>query len=337
MVEPDLDRHAVHVLVLCARAPRTAYALKRALRFHRISSAQAQRDKLLERGLLRCLESKTGRHERPCVTTILGMVHLLVAKDPPLEWIARIAKNHSQLLPHVFGNWQHLSVFEAPAFLRSSDPQNRPDAIVSRALVSACREFLEAPPRRVRFIFDTGEFKKVRSRWSKSPLSSVYPTVDDYVEEVLREFLEPRALLLDDLLYSSIGASPLWHRRTTSDALERNLLCFTISANPDLCAFSRNYFWQQRLEAIQEVKDTERAEVRILARDEEPQSMRAAFPSLEEILRWEHHCIQQHGYIPFIASWSGKGIRREYAKPEDIRICPKCHACLADAEAPAST
>jgi len=316
----------VKVLRLCTTKERTAYELKKNLRLKSISAAQAQRDKLVKSGMLISSGATSGRNEKPCRTTLLGLVHLYARKEPSSREIFRIAEKYISSLPHIFPNWRYLKNFEAPAFLRARGSQSRADSIVSKRFARACKDLLDAPPRSILFTFDPDEFRAIRSAWSKNPLRQVYLTVDQYIEKQLQNFLEPQALLLNEMLHSSWtrAASPRY-RMASSHAFERQLLSFVIAGNRELRTFALKWLWRRRLEALQETRNTEAVEAEMLQRYEDAsEAKEEALPTTDDILKLERHYIKHHGHALFFGGWNAKSGKHEYLNPDDVHICSKC-------------
>lgn len=268
--------------------------------------------------------------------TLLGLVRYLAARHPAAESVKRLAQDYEGMLPLVFRKWSYFQKFKPPQErVEIADIRAEVDAIVCKALNHAANEIVRTCPANIAFAFDIDELTRTRNAWHNDPYSGKFSTVDEYIETELRSILEPRALLLDELLHPYPWDEPNIagaRRRALFAAEEPEILWSAIAGDAELRSFAIEWLWRQRLEALREAKRTDRVEQHILNPTYilYPFKLRMENPSSFQILMWDHHCFEEHAERESLADWDSLGSTRTYPTAEHLKSCPYCGKKTSD-------
>ena len=203
------------------------------------------------------------------------------------------------------------------------------DAIVCKALNHAANEVVGTHPANVAFAFDIDELARTRNGWQSDPYVRFFRTVDDYIEAELRLIIEPKALLLQEMLHpypwddAQIAAA---RGKSFFASMEPELLWSAIAGDVELRGFAIEWLWHQKLESIEEAKRTDLMESHLLnpTTHSFPFKEEIESPTSIEILLWEYHRSKIHGSAQRLVGGESSGIARMYPKAEDLKSCSIC-------------
>jgi hypothetical protein len=262
--------------------------------------------------------------------TLLGLVHYLESRQPTPHTMKQVAQKFEQALPLVFRKWSYFEKFKPPSDLvEITGGPVEVDAVVCKALNGAANEIVRTHPPRIAFAFDVDELAPTRKAWQSDPYSGTFRTVDEYIETELRRILEPRALLLHELLHPYPWSEPSTakeRQRPVFSSAEPIVLWSALAGDAELRRFAVEWLWHQRLEALQEAKRTDRVEQQILNPTyvTYPFKLRMENPSSIQILLWEQHWFERHAERQPLAYWDSLGHTRMYPRVEEVRCCYQC-------------